>query len=69
MGQSRPLTKREIEVLGLLAQGHTARRAGEFLGITPRTVSAHTQSIVSKLGTQNCTHAVAVAVRNGLIRP
>jgi LuxR family transcriptional regulator, quorum-sensing system regulator BjaR1 len=69
MPELRPLTRREIEVLALLAQGNSAKRIGHILGITPRTVSAHTQSIISKLGTFNCTHAVAIAVRDGLIRP
>ena len=67
--ESRPLTNPEIEVLGLLAKGHRAKRGGDALGISPRTIKVHAKSIVSKLGANNTTHAVAVAVHRGLVRP
>lgn len=69
MSDSIRLTRREGEVLGLLARGNSARKIGEILGITTRTVHAHSQSTKRKLDTANSTHAVAVAIRDGLIEP
>jgi DNA-binding CsgD family transcriptional regulator len=39
------------------------------MGISPKTVENHKQRIFSKLGVQNQAHAVAVAVRQGLVDP
>jgi two-component system, NarL family, response regulator len=64
---SRPLTRRETEVLALLARGNSAKRIADILGITPRTANAHMQAIISKMETNNTTQAVAIAVRDGLI--
>jgi LuxR family transcriptional regulator, quorum-sensing system regulator BjaR1 len=61
------LTRREIEVLSHLAHGETARQVAEALAITARTVSAHTQSARQKLDAANCTQAVAIALRDGMI--
>ena len=65
---SRHVTHREMEVLTLLAEGNTAKRIGEILGISERTVYAHTQSVAEKLDAANSTQAVAIAIRNGLIK-
>lgn len=61
------LTTRETEVLRLVAHGHTALQIGSLLGITKRTVSAHTQHATFKLGAANSTHAVAILVASGQI--
>lgn len=61
------LTRREVEVLAQLAKGKTARQIAEILGITKRTVDAHLQSAYLKLGASNGTHAVAIALRDGII--
>jgi len=61
------LTARELEVLNLLARGMTARRIGDILNITKRTVGAHTQSILAKLGAANSRQAVAIALRDKII--
>jgi len=61
------LTAREIEVLGLLARGQTARQVSDLLGIAKRTVDAHTQSILAKLGAANSRQAVAIAMRDKII--
>jgi len=62
------LTPRELEVLSLLAQGKSSHAIGESLGITTRTAEAHAQRIVDKLGTQDTSQAVAIAVRDGIVK-
>jgi DNA-binding NarL/FixJ family response regulator len=61
------LTARELDVLGLVGAGHTTREVSEVLGISPKTVENHKQRIFVKLGVQNQAHAVAVAMRTGLL--
>jgi DNA-binding CsgD family transcriptional regulator len=39
------------------------------MGISPKTVENHKQRIFAKLGVQNQAHAVAVAMRSGLVKP
>jgi DNA-binding NarL/FixJ family response regulator len=55
------LTKREQEVMDLLAQGLTETEIAERLAIAPKTVATHIQRILSKLGVRNRAQAVAVA--------
>ncbi len=62
------LTPRETEVLRWVANGKSAWEIGEILDITKRTVDEHVQTIVRKLGAVNRTHAVALALRDGIIR-
>ena len=63
------LTAREREILQLCAEGKTAERIGEALGITKRTVDEHAAAAVRKLDAANRTHAVALAIIAGLISP
>ena len=62
------LTAREIEVLRWVAHGKSAWEVGEILLIAKRTVDAHVQTVVRKLGASNRTHAVALALRDGIIK-
>lgn len=62
------LTAREIEVLAWVARGKSAAAIGDILQITKRTVDAHVSSAVSKIGAVNRTHAVALALRDRLIK-
>jgi len=62
------LTRRELEVLGLLAQGTISKGIGEKLGISVATVNNHIQSILRKLNSHNRFEAVRKAERAGLIR-
>jgi len=61
------LTPREIDVLSLVARGFGNKEVGDVLGTAPGTVKAHVQSILSKLGAKDRTHAVTIALRRGII--
>src|SRR6266705_3569015 len=65
--QAETLTAREIEVLQLLAFGHTNRDIAEKLYISPDTVKTHLEHIFEKLGASDRTAAVAEALRRRLI--
>jgi DNA-binding NarL/FixJ family response regulator len=66
-GADTPLTNREAEVLGLLAEGLSQEGIAEVLFISPKTVSTHIQRILPKLGVHSRTEAVARAYQDGLI--
>src|SRR5262245_13184996 len=61
------LTPREIEVLRLVAAGNANKMVADNLGISEETVKAHVRSILSKLGANDRTHAVTIAVKRGII--
>jgi DNA-binding NarL/FixJ family response regulator len=62
------LTKRELEVMELLAAGRTQAEIASSLFISPKTVASHLQRILAKLGVHSRTQAVAVAYDVGLVR-
>lgn len=62
-----PLTPREIEVLGMLAEGLGNKQIAPRLGITEHTVKYHVASIFAKLGASSRTEAVMVGARRGLV--
>ena len=64
---SPELTARERECLLLAGQGETYSDTAETLGIDGRTVEFHIQNARKKLNANNVTHAVAIAMRCGLI--
>lgn len=61
------LTPREAQVLSLVARGFGNKEIGDVLGTAPGTAKAHVQSILSKLGAKDRTHAVSIALRRGII--
>lgn len=61
------LTERELEVLRLLADGHDTMTVGRRLFISDRTVKNVLHALTSRLNLKNRTHAVAYALRQGLI--
>jgi DNA-binding CsgD family transcriptional regulator len=63
----KPLTERELCVLHWLSHGKSSVAIGAILDISTATVNAHTQNIVHKLGADNRAHAVALALRTGII--
>jgi len=61
------LTRREREVLGLVAEGLTNRQIGQRLFASPHTIANHVRSILAKTGSGNRTEAAAWAHRAGLV--
>ncbi len=61
------LTPREVEVLCLLAQGHTNSQVAELLHLSTRTVESHRANIRAKLGLSSRAELVRFAVQNGLL--
>jgi DNA-binding NarL/FixJ family response regulator len=59
------LSVREIEVLQLVAQGNANKVIADLLSVTEDTVKAHIRNILSKLGANDRTHAVTIAVKRG----
>lgn len=65
--QNRALSDRERDVMAWAARGKTAGETADILGIAVDTVHTHIRNSVQKLDAGNKTHAVAKAVRFGLI--
>lgn len=61
------LTKRELDVLRLFAEGLDQKEIASRLVISPKTVGTHTEHILTKLGVHSRSQAVALAYRDGLI--
>jgi non-specific serine/threonine protein kinase len=60
------LTPREIEVLRLLAGGHTAKEIAARLGVAVPTANRHTANLYNKIGARGRADAIAFAIRVGL---
>jgi NarL family two-component system response regulator YdfI len=64
---AEPLTPREVEVLGMLAEGQSNKSIAYRLGISEHTVKFHVTSIMGKLNAGSRTEAVTQGIRQGLI--
>jgi DNA-binding NarL/FixJ family response regulator len=62
------LTTRELEVLQLIRDGYRNKQIANQLAIAETTVNFHIKNIVSKLGANDRTHAVTIALRRGLLQ-
>ena len=62
------LTPREIEVLRLIAAGHTAKEAARQLEIAPKTADNHIQNLYSKIGVSTRAGAALYALERGLVQ-
>jgi DNA-binding NarL/FixJ family response regulator len=61
------LTPRELEVLSLIREGRRNKQIASRLSISETTVNFHIRNVVQKLGANDRTHAVAIAIRRGLL--
>jgi DNA-binding CsgD family transcriptional regulator len=68
-GAAASLTRRELEVLALLAEGRSNRQIAETLFISESTAGVHVSNILGKLGVSGRTEAAAVAFRAGIVSP
>jgi LuxR family transcriptional regulator, transcriptional regulator of spore coat protein len=62
------LTHREQEVLELVAGGYSAKQIASQIGIAPRTVEGHIETVRLKMRARNKTHLVTQAVQAGLLK-
>lgn len=65
--EEHPLTKRELEILGLIVQGNTNSEIAEKLCLTIGTVKTHLRNIFNKLNVNDRTQAAVIALRAGLV--
>jgi DNA-binding NarL/FixJ family response regulator len=69
-GQDAPqdqLTTRQLEILVLVAQGHSSREIGERLGLSHKTVDVHRLRIMDRLGIRDVAGLTRYAMRQGLV--
>src|SRR5713226_6258501 len=64
---AKNLTKREREILSLVAEGMSNREIADKLVLSPETVKSHVAAILEKLNVSDRTQAAIYAVRNGLV--
>jgi DNA-binding NarL/FixJ family response regulator len=67
-GSRGKLTRRQRQILQLIADGESTTVASRKLGLSEETVKTHTKNILARLGARNRTHAVAIAMREALIQ-
>jgi DNA-binding NarL/FixJ family response regulator len=66
-GSRGKLTRRQREILQLLANGGSTVVAARELGLSEETIKTHTKNALARLGARNRTHGVAIALRECLI--
>jgi two-component system response regulator NreC len=66
-GQPRPLSRRQAEVLRLLAQGHTNQEAADHLAVSVKTIETYRKRLRDKLGLKSRAQLFRFAVEAGLL--
>lgn len=66
--ESADLTQRELDVLKLLVSGQANREIAKSLFVSEETVKTHVKHLLAKLGVDDRTQAVTVAIKRGLVR-
>ncbi len=66
---SDPLSRRESEVIKLIAEGHTSKEIAAMLVISEKTVERHRANVLTKLGLRNKVDLTRYAIRRGLVTP
>jgi DNA-binding NarL/FixJ family response regulator len=65
----KQLSAREIQVLRLIALGHSNKETAELLGVSPNTVAVHRTNLMATLGVHKAAELVLIAVKKGLVNP
>lgn len=65
--QDLTLTPRQRQLVELAADGNTEREIAELTGLHERTVGQHLYMARKRIGARNTAHAVAIAIRHGLV--
>jgi DNA-binding NarL/FixJ family response regulator len=66
-GSRGKVTRRQRQILQLLADGESTTFAARSLGLSEETVKTHTKNALARLGARNRTHAVAIGLREHLL--
>lgn len=66
-GSRGKLTRRQRQILQMLANGESTMIAARQLELSEETVKTHTKNILARLGARNRAHAIAIALRESLI--
>ena len=68
-GPIEVLTRRELEILKLIAEAHTSKEIADMLVISVKTVERHRANILEKLGMRDRVQLTRYAIRRGLVEP
>jgi two-component system response regulator NreC len=68
-GESESLTRRELQVLQLVAEGKTTREIAASLSVSVKTADSHRSNIMHKLNMHSVADLVRYAIRRGLVQP
>ncbi len=63
------LSERELQVVRLVAEGHSAQQAADILCISPKTIERHRANVMKKLDIHTTAGLIKYAVTNGIIDP
>ena len=67
-GEPEPLTRRELQVLQLVAEGRTTKEIATSLGVSAKTADSHRSNIMHKLNLHSVADLVRYAIRRGLVQ-
>ena len=68
-GESEMLTRRELQVLQMVADGMTTKEVASSLGVSVKTADSHRSNIMHKLNLHSVADLVRYAIRRGLVQP
>jgi two-component system, NarL family, response regulator NreC len=68
-GEDESLTRRELQVLQLVAEGRTTKEIATVLGVSVKTADSHRSNIMHKLKMHSVADLVRYAIRRGLVQP
>ena len=64
-----PLSQRELQILKMIAEGHTAREIATHTSLSAKTVESYRKNLMDKLSIRETANLVRYAIRRGLINP